>query len=149
MTDVEPRAGRWADALFGDLAERALVAPRSEALRLVAEAIATADAALIAADRRQPDPFGWAALASLDCAVAAACFEEAAGWPPYLRPDAAVAGLEDVYDTTALLAGARRLLAAAHDATVALTGAASTPHEIDLLTDAVAALGRALAGARS
>jgi hypothetical protein len=145
----EPEPGGWADALSNDLRGRAVAAPRAEGLRLVAEAVATADAALIAADRRQPDAFGWAALASLDCAVAEACFEEAAGWPPHLRPDTVMAGLEDVADTAALLACARRLLAATHDATVALASAASTSHEAELLSDAAAALSRPLTAVRS
>ena len=145
----ESKAGRWADALFDDLGGRALAAPRAEGLRLVAEAVATADAALIAADRRQPDPFGWAALASLDCAVAVACFEEAAGWPPHLRPDAVVTRLEDVADAADLLPGARRLLAAAHDATVALAGAPSRGHEAELLAEAAAALSRPLTAVRA
>ena len=55
-----------------------------------------------------------------------------------------VVGLEDIADTAALLAGARRLLAAAYDATVALASAASTLHQAELLADGAAALRRPL-----
>lgn len=143
MTEVIQPAGSWAEVV--DRYEQLLTA-RSETPaggELIAEAVATADTALVEVDRRRPDPFGWPTAAALNCSAAVGCYQEAAGWSVLQLPLAADCHY-DRADSAALCAGAARLLDAAHRATLTLARAADHPRSALLLADAAAALLRPL-----
>ena len=110
---------------------------------LLVGAVATADAVLIELQRRDPDPFGWPALAALDCAEGASCLEALDRSPGPHRPVVDGSLLMEV-PAAALLTGVRRLLAAAQPATVALLTASRSVQEARHLGDAAAALLRPL-----
>jgi hypothetical protein len=113
------------------------------AVDLVGEVVATADAALVEVARRDPDPFGWPAGAALACGAAVGCYQEAADWPVFDLPLPALFGYDQV-PTAELATGAWRLIAAAHDATLALATAATDHRAALQLADAAGALIRPL-----
>jgi len=89
----------------------------------------------VRAARRIRDPFSWATGAACECSDAASCFEEVANWPIHLRPVSTECRLADA-GTDELLAGGRRLLSAAHSATLTLAAGQTDPAAALLLTDA-------------
>jgi len=144
MADRSVTPGTWEQVVDACLQIMAATPPEDRgAVELVAEAVATADAALVEVVRRDPDPFGWPAGAALACGAAIGCYQEAADWPVFDLPIPALVGYGQI-PTAELSTGARRLIAAAHDATLALATAATDHRAAMQLADAAGALIRPL-----
>ncbi len=144
MADSTVAPGTWADVVDGYLHTLAATPPDERgAVDLVGEAVATADAALVEVARRDRDPFGWPAGAALACGAAVGCYQDAADWPVFDLPLPALVGYGQI-PTAELSTGARRLIAAAHDATLALAKASRDQSAALQLADAAVALIRPL-----
>jgi hypothetical protein len=144
MADRSVTPGTWEQVVDGYLHAITATPPDERgAVELVAEAVTTADAALVEIARRDRDSFGWPAGAALACGAAVGCYQEAADWPVFDLPLPALVGYGQI-PTAELSTGARRLIAAAHDATLALAHAAAGQRAALQLADAAGALIRPL-----